>query len=441
MSSWVSYRAIRCLACFFISIPLVAGCVLFSDRFTALEDSLIAQQPAAAMAALEKRKTPRRDRVLYFLDKGMLLQMQGEYVASNESFAQAKALMKKLSAFSAREQVSSLLINDMTRAYAGEDYERLLVHVYMALNYLALRRLDDARVEALQIDETLRELNTDHNTIVGSVFARYLAGMIFEESRDYSDAMIAYRKAYEGYQSTHTAIPSALKYDLLRLSERVGLAQENIRYQRLFSIKKWLSIGELNRQGEIIFVLHDGLAPIKREQSLTVSNPRDGRLIRFAAPYYEERPNPLAYAEVNAMGVRARADVVEDVTKIAMSSLEAQMPAITARAMARMAMKDRTVREKKKKNDPLPSFAFNVAGVVTERADTRSWLTLPANIRIARLPLQPGQYDLSVAMKGRYGALIDAHVFSDVEVKVGRKTYVSLHWITEQHAIIRRRHR
>ena len=60
---------------------------------------------------------------------------------------------------SVTEQIGSVIINDRTRAYVGEEFEQVLLHVYMALNFLEMNRADAARVEALQIDLTLRQFS------------------------------------------------------------------------------------------------------------------------------------------------------------------------------------------------------------------------------------------------------------------------------------------
>ena len=76
----------------------------------------------------------------------------------------------------------------------------------------------------------------------------------------------------------------------------------------------------------------------------------------------------------------------------------------------------------------LLGLAVNLAGVFTERADTRSWFTLPGEIHLARLPLSPGEYKLKVELHGR-----DERVLDSSEIKVtlrkGEKKYLSRHWI------------
>jgi len=422
------------LGLFFTLSLLLGGCATYSETFTPVERKLAAQQPEHALQLLEKRRHSRRDEVLYLLNKGMLLRMTRDYEASNQAFEAAKRRINELYGASITEQAASFIINDGTRSFVGAEFEQVLVHLYMALNYLEMRQLDQARVEALQVDIRLREIaeHVPESAYTEDAFARYLTGIIYEERGEWSDAMIAYRKAYQSYNKYHdrfgTEIPVFLKYDLLRLSERMGLTQELARYKREFSISQWQDVASLRRQGELIFMLHNGLAPKKREQSAMVINPQSGRLIRVSLPEYQPRPQPVLRARLIVDGDRVRTQVAEDITGIAIKSLEAKMPAITARAVARAVLKDQTAKQAGKQHE-LAGLMVNLMNVMTERADTRSWATLPGNIHFARLPLPPGNYAVKVELLGSGDAVLATRELSNITIRAGEKNYYSYHWI------------
>jgi len=90
--------------------------------------------------------------------------------------------MERLYAASISENALSFVVNDATVSYAGDDYEQVLVHLYMALNYLELGQRDEARVEALQVDTKLREIGEKipANKFTEDALSRYLTGMIYE---------------------------------------------------------------------------------------------------------------------------------------------------------------------------------------------------------------------------------------------------------------------
>ena len=424
----------------------LSGCASYSDSFTAIENDLAAQDYRAALQALEKQRHPKRDQVLYLLNKAMLERMNSDFAASNETFEAAKSRMAELYGVSLREQALSVTINDATRSYTGETYEQVLVHLYMALNYLQLGNLFDARVEALQVDEQLQEITQQvpESRYTEDAFARYLAGMIYEELGERSDAMISYRKAYEAYlsygQKFGVTIPDYLKQDLLRLSQQLGLTQEMRQYENEFGIDHWMSAEELAQKGELVFILNDGLAPILREHAVTVLDPGSGHFVRIALPAYESRPVPVTGARVAAGSGIARAELAEDIDAIAVKDLEGKMPAITARAVARAVLKAqmaKAAQENARRQNQngsaaagaVVALAVEVAGLATERADTRSWLTLPARIYLARLPLSPGTYTVKVDLLGEYGQIVTTQEYPNVVIRQGAKTYLSPHWV------------
>lgn len=391
-------------------------------------------QPQEALQTLERQHPPERDRVLYLLNKGMLLRMNGDYVASNGAFEAAKRLTSELSAVSLREQSESFIINDATRSYVGEEYEQVLVHLYEALNYLDLGQLYEARVEAVQVDLALQAYHERFSKAgyTEDAFARYLNGMIYEDLGETSDAMIAYRKAYEAYQDYQrnygVAVPPLLKRDLLRLTREMGLDDELQRYEKAFGIDADTARRD-PKTGEVVFILSNGLVPIKRQASSLVPNPAIKRLIRISLPYYQYRTSGAAYARVTAGDRQAETAVMENVAAIAIQNLEEKMPAITARAIARAVIKAKLADEADKKGDPLLGLVVNIAGIATEVADTRSWLTLPDNIQMARLRLAPGTYTVKVDLYGDHGRVLKERTFSDVIVKQGRMTFLTYDWI------------
>ncbi|MDD5056375.1 MAG: hypothetical protein PHQ60_00785 [Sideroxydans sp.] len=449
--------------CALVCVLAFSGCATYSTSFESIEHSLATQQYDTALKAIEAQSQDKRERVLYLLNKGMVLRMKHDYAASNQSLEAAKQQMEKLYAASISQNALTFIVNDATVSYAGEDYEQVLVHLYMALNYLELGQRDEARVEVLQVDIKLREIAEKFpaSKFTEDALSRYLSGMIYEELGEWSDAMIAYRKAYEAYQKYQRnfamPVPPMLKYDLIRLAQREGLTDELAQYRKEFGIGEEQEIvGPPQPQGELVFILNNGLAPIKRERAIDTwtlpppvvvvpahaphppaQTPSPPILVTIALPYYESRPVRVVGARISVSGKQADTQVVEDVDAIARASLDARMPAITARAVARAFAKgalQESVDNAGGKNDDafakfIGSFLVRVFSVATERADTRSWLTLPANVQLARLALPPGTYDVTVELLGANGQVIATNVFPQVTIRDARKTYLTQHAI------------
>jgi hypothetical protein len=434
------------LLCVFV----IAGCATYSSSFGVIEKDLAAQQYDAALQDIEKQATVKKDRVLYLLNKGMVMRMKHDFVASNEALEAAKTEMERLYAASVHENALSFIVNDATVSYAGDDYEQVLVHLYMALNYLELQQPDDARVEALQVDQKLREISEKipASKFTEDALSRYLTGLIYDERGEWSDAMIAYRKAYEAYKKYQAnfgmPMPSMLGYDLMRLAKREGLNDEVVQYRKEFGINPKQEPIYPTDGGEVVFILSNGLAPIKREKSITVLDPASGVMVRIALPHYESRSNDVAMARISAGGKVINTETMENIDAIARKSLDARMAAITARSIARAVVKTSAVRASSgdRNNDStanlIGGLITQVTAIVTERADTRSWLTLPANVQLARLSLPVGSYTITIELLGAGGQIISTRDFPGVVVRQAHKTYLTEHWVPLQSANSRR---
>ena len=446
---------VAALAGTFALIFALGGCATYSSSFGVIERELSTGQYDAALQHIEKQSASSTDRVLTLLNKGMVLRMKRDFAGSNLALEAAKAEMERLYAVSVSENALSFIVNDATVSYAGDDYEQVLVHLYLALNYLELGQPDAARVEALQVDVKLREIGEKipDSKFTEDAFSRYLTGVIYEERGEWSDALIAYRKAYQAYKKYQEyyglAVPTQLKQDLLRLARRVGLADEVAQYKKEFGIDLPPDQEKSPEQGELVFVFNNGLAPIKREHAVILPDPTSGILVRIALPQYESRPNNVVSARVTASGKQVDTELMQDVDAIARQSLDARMAAITARTLVRAAAKiiaskktQQAALNRSNNNDAtlglLGALAVQVAAVVTERADTRSWLTLPGNIQLARLPLPPGSYTIKVELLGADGQIVASSEYPEVVISKAHKTYLTQHWVPAQLATTRR---
>lgn len=406
-----------------------SGCATFSEKFVPVEKKIASGAYSEALQLIEKDKGPERDQVLFLMNKGMVLRMSGDFAASNAAFEEAKVFIDKFTAVSVTEQAGAVSVNESLRSYAGASFEQVLLHIYKALNYLELNDADGARVEILQADTKLQTLA--NTSFKDDAFARYLTGIIFESMREYDDAMISYRQAYKFYKDSQAKygvdVPESLKADLLRLSKRQGLHDEYDRFKAEFANIDWQDAKTLAQQGEVIVLLHNDLAPVKIENSINTAY--DGRLVRIAVPGYKSRITRVKSMKVKAPGKEVSGDTVENIDGIARKTLDDEMPGIILRAAARVVVKDKTAKKVGEQNGIL-GLIMNIFGFVSERADTRSWVTLPNNIQLARLALEPGNYDIDLDMYDQNGALVATHSFRNVIVEKGKKQFRSYHWVT-----------
>lgn len=409
----------------FSAVFVLQGCSHYAQKSQGVRSKLESGRPDLALREFEKQSHDASDKVLTHLHKGMLKRMTGAYDSSNKDFEVAKKEMADLYTTSVTQAVGSAVVNDTVRDYAGDRYEQILLHSYMALNYIALNQIDSARVEMLQADVKMREWG---ETPLEDPFVRYLSGIIFEGLGEYDQALVSYRKAVNVYKSTISkhglAVPNQLKHDLLRMLAYEGLRNELKQYEKEFSIK--FNENADKSKGYLIVVLDNGLGPVKSQQTIMTWAPAINQRLKIALPTYTGTAAATHRARVVINDQSYDFNTVENIDGMARKALDAEMPAITIRALARMVVKHKASKEAEKRGGGLMGLAFKIGGLVSEIADTRNWSSLPQEIQLIRIPLDPGEYNARIEMMGRSG-VVDSMIHP-VTVTKGRLTFISDYW-------------
>lgn len=408
-----------------VLVLLATGCEHFAVKNAEVYQALKYGDPEAALQSLETNKRSRRDYVLYQLDKALLLSMLGNYQAGNEVFESAKSGIERLSATSITENITSVVINEATRSYAGQPYEQLLLYAYKALNYLSVGDVTAARVEVLQADVKMREWAAakEIEGILASAFVRYLSGLVFEMNGEWSDALIAYRKAYRILHENGRIIPEYLQHDLLRLTAHQDLQGEHAEYKEEFAAQGWLSWQDLKQRAQLVLIMHQGLVSSMQQESIMHFAPELNYSVRISVPYYPLQRPYIGSSSFSIGARQAETEVIEDIDQLARDNLAARMPGLMLRTIARVVAKKAAAKEAGKDN-ALFGFLTDVAGLATEIADTRSWTSLPASIGIARVAVPPGRHRLDLPQVG-YAAFTPEQ--QEVELNAGEIKVISLH--------------
>ena len=389
------------------------------------------EQAAETLAGNEKA-ADGKDRLLYFLNKGVVEQMLGQYEESNASFEEAYLFTEDVQTNYA-EEAFSFLSNPMILPYKGEDFEVVLLHYYKAFNYLRLRQYDNALVECRRINIILQELNDKHgdrkNRYRQDAFALNLMGMIFEAAGEDNNAFISYRNAYETYRDDYAprygvGAPHQLKKDLLRTAYRMGFTEERLQYEEEFGFTYQ---PEERTGGELVFFWLNGLGPVKEEWGITffIVKGKDGlisfvnedmglsfpfypgsykegpvdlgdlKFIRITFPKYVERPPFFTRASLEAGGKRYDLEMAENINAIAFTTLEDRMLREFGKSLLRFAIKQAAEQGLRKQNEGLGAI-LSLVNAATEKTDTRNWQTLPYSISYTRVPLKEGMNSIEL---------------------------------------------
>ena len=406
---------------------VLQSCATYGRHAVDMRDGLLSGKPDLALAVAEE-KDPEQKEVISSLNKGMLRRINHKYDASNQAFEVAKQEIEQLYGVSVTENLAAVTINETLRGYEGDRYEQLLLHAYMAMNYIQLGDVDAARVEMLQADVKMREWGEDEED---DAFVRYLAGLVYEALGEYDEALISYRKAYRVYKekggSEYPPTPLNLKKDLLRLTAKLGLWNEYRQFKKTFGLKHYKPPKASKKYGELVVILNNGLAPIRSETSIQIWSDEVQKNLRIAFPTYRTPKARLNRARISVETMQAGFETVEDVDALARHALEQAMPGILARATARAVVKYNT-QHSAENESALAGFLMTVTNMVTERADTRSWTTLPEEIQLQRLRLPVGRHRVTIDILNDAGYTIDS-MAEEVEIKPGRLSFLIHHWI------------
>ena len=416
------------IAFFIIAAFFVVSCASHYQRTLLFQEKLSNGELDKASAILEKDRQLKKNknRLLYLMNKGYLEHLMGNFTESNKFLDEADLHMEDQRKDFASEALA-LISNPEVKPYKAEDFERVLVNYYKAINFLEQGAYDEAIVECKRINLLLQTLNDKYsnkkNKYSDDAFSHIVMGLIYDSRKNYNDAFIAYRNAYEIFKRDEsnaymgTVMPEQLKKDLLRTAYLVGFYEDQRFYEKAFGYKYK---HEENTHGDLIFFWQNGLGPVKDDWSINFSivkgaagniffeneelglsftfpagstsgngNFGDLSLIRVAFPKYVERKPFYNNANITINNKSYPLEEAEDINHIAFECLNDRFLREMSNSLLRLAIKQSSEALLKEKNEELGAL-LSIVNAVTEKADTRNWQSLPYNISYTRVPLAEG---------------------------------------------------
>jgi hypothetical protein len=412
-----------------IAVGLV-GCSSHAHRAREARHAYFSNDLTSATSLLAKSEGKRpRERDCLILDRAMVSLAQGAPADAETLLRDVRDRFDHLEQKDIAESGLAALTDDTAKAYAGEDYEKVMIRAMLAISNL-MHDGSDAVAYCLQVDQKQREIveramaespgeaaPPNANVAVGA----YLRGVVHEESHlHYDDA----ERAFATVVSWEPRFEPA-KIDVARAHAGVHSAPGN---------------------GVVYVFALVGRGPYKEEvlaEATSASLLIADRIVSAVGPH--TLPPTIAPVKIPAIVVPANAidsvavdvnghpaaltQTVTDVGRLAVAQFEAEKQKILARAIVRRVLKKAAVYAAKDAlavNDGLTNLAFDAAGVVweaTEKADTRCWGLLPETIQVLRLELPAGSHQLTLR-PARRGRPIGAAHAAAVEVLDGQNTYL-----------------
>ena len=128
--------------------------------------------------------------------------------------------------------------------------------------------------------------------------------------------------------------------------------------------------------------------------------------------------------ELEATDIQAIGVLVEDVEGAALATFASDQKTILLRTVVRAILKYLAFRRAENKGDLLGDLV-NFFNVATERADTRSWETLPNQIFLVRMSLPAGTHNVTLSFLDDGGRYVRTETIPCVEIEANGKTFLN----------------
>jgi uncharacterized protein len=424
-----------------------------------------------ALSELQKSKQQgfkEQDRVVYWMNEGMLLHLTGRYKESIAALNKAERRAKELYTKSISKGIKAAFTSNAATDYAGEDYENVLVFVVKALDFLAQGNKAGALVEARKINEKLKLYNTRYkhkNVYNQDAFAHWMMGLLFEMEGSYDDARIAYVHALEGYEGTFSpnygiGTPKFLGEDIVRASILSNAPEEASKYKEKFGQDKGGTADLLKTHGEVVLVHLNGEGPSKSDYVVTcwfltptnwacdgepggefmkktrITIPSKGTVVKVAFPQLHVREPRSPQAVVGVGPSKATTSPALPISAIAVKTMADKMHRIFRDAIIRIVAKTAASKGAGAAGSAaggsgaggkllgwVAEKGTSAAMQAMEEADKRAWTTLPSRIDVARVWVKPGTHTIGISLPGgRPGSI------PGVKVEAGKRVVVT--WYT-----------
>jgi len=441
-----------------------AGCGSHAWNLAPVRAALSGGDIPAAVAEFEKQKR-NDDDLLYLLEKGHMLHLAGRWEESNAAFEAAERRADDLYTKSLSREAAALLTSDLVLPYRGSPFELQMIHYYRALNYLAVGQPEEALVEARKANERLaiyaeKNEKGEAETLRPEAFLTYVTGLLYESEGEANDAAVALREARRLYADDVALggrAPRWLAEDLFAVARHLDISEivEELRAADAEIASK----SKRGDENNIVVFLESGFVPFREEVDITLpvfeqaGNGENGiflgspewyldeygrdvyayradrvkldHVLRFAFPSLVPSPSAVRRCDV-AFGADARIDAEPalDLAAAVTSEFDRRLPRVLLKTVARAIAKE-TARREGKEKDVVIGWLVNAANVATERADTRSWIMLPARIDIVKASVAPGPRTIEANFRDAAGNVVET-ITAEVDVEPGRTAFVAL---------------
>ena len=406
-------------------------------------------------------KSQKKNRLLYLLEAGTIMHVAGEYDNSNLAFIEADAIAEKLKK-SIGKEINSFFLSDLEQNFTGESFDRVLIKMYIALNYLMMNDEKNALNYFRKMNYELQEMKYTEASYRQNHSARYLYGLLAESIGNYNRARVQYNNMV---LLGNDLIKQLGKESLLILEQKEKNAEVSmINHQKI----------EMEKVGGLVVIIESGKAAIKKSRGKLKGDPVFDKFLENAVifaiatrganlshwsvlnalksaenpiPYYEARvpQNPPLKAKIFINGKnRYETDILSSYSLLSIENFNEQYQNIVQKNVASIATKvvtaiiasevageaiARGVQGSENNRTGLGAIfklllgsGFGAIASQTIKPDLRCWRNNFDNLQVKRVILPEGKYQISIVNPYGYPGTID----KQVKINSGKNTYILL---------------
>lgn len=432
---WSSVIRRRSWAGFTLCLILLsaAGCSTYADRLRNVRTEFHSGNLIAADTFITKelpRKRRAKEADVLKLERAMIELCSGKPATAERTLREVRDHFDFLEEKDLAEGAVSYLTDETHRAYAGEDYEKILIRAFLALSNL-MHDGGDANAFALQVNDKQRQIieaageDADKNPKLSYkrvALGAYVSGMLREATmRDYDDA----KRSIQLVANWEPEFTSA-KQDLERVTQgRHSAPGHGVVYVFTLVGRGPYKEERFEEPTQVAMLIADHILSMIGKHTVTPT------FAPVRVPVVVVPPNRVQSVSVTIDGQTAGlTETITDVGELAVQQYEAIFPHVLARTIVRRCIKKGSLyaaKEFGQVDNPLAELAIDAVGVAweaAENADTRCWGLLPNKIQVRRIELPAGKHQLGLQPAGASGQPLGGTEQAALEIFDGRNTYV-----------------
>lgn len=384
----------------------------YTDRASDYRSAIVSgNRPSlASRAESALGRSDSQDGVLYALEAARLQSLSGQTAESIASYQLATDIFDRertsptvslgRSFFSA----AALGTNDLAIPYRSQSHERLMAYNYLALNFLAAGELDNAQIALNAADAEQAYLREREGDLLAAARQEAKANNISDSAQEQALAearrhLSVDRTVLEPYQSALAYYLSGLIFNargdrdrsVIALRQATGLLPRNPYFEQALA-----TAGRRpdDHRARVVVLTNDGL--ISARSTIAVPFFWRGTILQIALPAYNSGPPPVRPLTIRADGSElGTTAMIANLDGQARKVLSSEYRAILVRQVLRIIAKYQTQQQLAQENQ-WAGLAAQIFNLLTDKADLRSWLTLPAYVQGAHFDLAPGRHHLTL---------------------------------------------